>query len=100
MVDLIEQSSHRIEIIGPLIKAGHYDLIAPDGSTILPSVWEQCIEPGWLVSMRLWKDADDAKREEEYTLRKKVMEEARVKAEEELKRSLKDEAPIRFKDAI
>ncbi|KAI1771540.1 hypothetical protein F4818DRAFT_429333 [Hypoxylon cercidicola] len=101
MESLIEQASNHIDTIGPLIKAGHYDLICPDGNVILPSVWEQCIEPGWFITMQLWKDADDAKKQAEEVFKKKALDEAKLKAEEALKKSMgKDKAPIRFKDAV
>lgn len=101
MESLIQQASHHIDTIGPLIKAGHYYLISPDGNTILPSVWEQCVKPGWLVTMRLWKDGEDARKEAEDVFKKKALEEAKLKAEGAFKRSQgKEQASIQFKDAV
>ncbi|XXH01223.1 hypothetical protein Hte_007577 [Hypoxylon texense] len=101
MKGLIEQASNHIDTIGPLIKAGHYDLIGPDGNAILPSVWEACIEPGWFITMQLWKDAEDAQKQAEEAFKKNAFDEAKLKAEELLKKNQgKDQAPIRFKDAV
>ncbi len=36
------------------MQEGHYDLIGPDGSIILPQAWEQIIQPGWNITMQMW----------------------------------------------
>jgi hypothetical protein len=33
---------------------GHYDLIGPDGKIILPSVWEDIVEPDVAIIMTMW----------------------------------------------
>jgi hypothetical protein len=33
---------------------GHYDLVGPNGTIILPQVWETLVEPGWAVTMHIW----------------------------------------------
>lgn len=43
-----------IEVIGPHVFEGHYDLVGPDGSILLPQVWETIIEPGWEITMFMW----------------------------------------------
>lgn len=43
-----------IEVLGPEVYHGHYDLVGPDGEIILPSVWGDVVEPGWAVSMHMW----------------------------------------------
>ena len=83
MEELIQQAMLHIGVIGDHVKAGHFDLLGPDGNVVLPSVWEHSVEPGWFVTMRMWKDAEDAKK----------------KGEEDVKLG-KDKAPIRFKDAV
>lgn len=94
MEDLIEQATNQIDVFGPFIKDGHFDLISLDGSSVLPSVWEQCIKPGSSFTIRMWKDAENAKKEREAASKK-------LQAEEEYKRPVgKDKAPIRFKDAV
>lgn len=89
-------------------------MIGPDGNGILPSVWEQCIEPGWFITMQLWKDREDAEKQAEEAFKKAVFDEAKAKAEEMFKKKALDEAkakaeesskrkvqaPIRFKDAV
>lgn len=94
MEELIEQATNHTDVLGPFIKDGHYDLVSLDGNSILPSVWEQCIKPGCFLTMRMWKDAENAKNEREAAGKK-------LEAEEEYKRSVgKDKAPLRFKDAV
>lgn len=33
---------------------GHYDLIGPDGTIILPSIWEEVVEPEMAIVMTMW----------------------------------------------
>jgi hypothetical protein len=40
---------------GPMdshIQNGYYELVGPDDSVILPTAWEELVEPGWTVTMR------------------------------------------------
>lgn len=43
-----------VEVLEPHVKESHYDLIDPSGNIILPSIWEDVIEPGWTISMHMW----------------------------------------------
>ncbi|KAI1343154.1 hypothetical protein F5Y15DRAFT_278667 [Xylariaceae sp. FL0016] len=52
--ELINQAFLHVDVIGPHVRAGHYDLIGPNGEIILPQVWEKVIEPGWAVTMHMW----------------------------------------------
>lgn len=54
MEDLIKQAFLQVDVLGPHVMEGHYDLIAPGGEIILPSVWESVIEPGWAITMTMW----------------------------------------------
>jgi hypothetical protein len=45
MGDLIKQAFSHVEVIGPLVEQGRYDLVGQNGDTILPQVWETMIEP-------------------------------------------------------
>lgn len=54
MEELIKQAFQYVDIIGPHVQVGHYDLIGPMGEIILPAVWDKVIEPGWEVSMHMW----------------------------------------------
>jgi hypothetical protein len=54
MDELIKQAFIHVEVIGPHVQEGHFDLIGPNGEIILPSVWERVIEPGWPVTMHMW----------------------------------------------
>jgi hypothetical protein len=41
---------------GPMdlhIQNGYYELVGPDDIIILPTVWEELVEPGWTVTMRM-----------------------------------------------
>lgn len=90
MEELIQQATNHIDDFGPFIKEGHFDLVTPDGSSIIPSVWEQYIKPGCSLTMRMWNDAENAKMKREASMKKS-------QAEEEYKQ---DKAPLRFKDAV
>ena len=50
---VLEAFSH-IEVIGPHVAEGYYDIARPDGDIILPSVWEQVVVPGMSITMHLW----------------------------------------------
>ena len=51
---MIRQAFLHVDIIGPHVAEGHYDLIGPNGEIILPQVWETMIEPDWAVTMHMW----------------------------------------------
>ncbi|KAK0718428.1 hypothetical protein B0T26DRAFT_645950, partial [Lasiosphaeria miniovina] len=54
MEELIKQAFLHVDVIGPHVQEGHYDLIGPNGEIILPSIWEKVIEPDWAVTMHMW----------------------------------------------
>ncbi|KAG6361238.1 hypothetical protein INS49_009462 [Diaporthe citri] len=53
---LIKQAFINVDVIGPLVSEGHYDLLDSEGQVILPVVWDRTIKPGASVSMRMWED--------------------------------------------
>ncbi|SPJ72442.1 uncharacterized protein FTOL_02170 [Fusarium torulosum] len=53
MHELIEQAFMHVDVLGPRVMEGQYDLIGPDGEIILPSIWEQVIQPDWAVTMTM-----------------------------------------------
>ena len=54
MEDLIRQAFLHVEVIGPHVADGHYDLVGPQGDIILPQVWETVVEPDWTITMHMW----------------------------------------------
>ena len=54
MEDLIKQAFLHVEIIGPHVHEGHYDLVGPNGDIILPQVWQTVVEPDWTITMHMW----------------------------------------------
>ncbi|GFP55755.1 transcriptional regulatory protein SIN3 [Trichoderma asperellum] len=54
MEELIKQAFLHVDVLGPHVQEGHYDIIGPNGEIILPSIWEKVIEPGWAVTMTMW----------------------------------------------
>lgn len=58
MEELIKQAFLHVDIIGPHVHEGHYDLIGPDGEIILPQVWETMIQPDWAITMHMWPMPD------------------------------------------
>jgi hypothetical protein len=61
MEELIRQAFMHVEVIGPHVADGHYDLIGPNGEIILPQVWETMIEPDWSITMHMWPMPEPAK---------------------------------------
>ena len=43
-----------VDVIGPHVAEGHYDLIGPNNEIILPGVWDTVIEPDWTITMHMW----------------------------------------------
>ena len=54
MEDLIRQAFLHVDVIGPHVAEGHYDLVGPNGEIILPHVWETMVEPEWTITMHMW----------------------------------------------
>ena len=54
MEELIRQAFTHVDIIGPHVAEGHYDLIGPNNEIILPAVWETVIEPDSTITMHMW----------------------------------------------
>jgi hypothetical protein len=54
MEDLIKKAFLHVDIVGPHVVEGHYDLIGPDNEIILPQAWERVIQPGWTIMMHMW----------------------------------------------
>lgn len=54
MEHLIKQAFLQVDLLGPHVQEGHYDLIGPTGDLILPSVWENVVKPGWAITMTMW----------------------------------------------
>ena len=54
MEDLIRQAFLHVDVIGPHVMEGYYDLLGPNNEIILPSVWESVVEPDWIVTMHIW----------------------------------------------
>ncbi|KAF4629623.1 hypothetical protein G7Y89_g8521 [Cudoniella acicularis] len=54
MEKLLNTAFEQVEILGPHVIAGHYDLINEDGQIILPVAWEHLVEPDWRITMHMW----------------------------------------------
>ncbi|KAL8736125.1 MAG: hypothetical protein Q9181_002540, partial [Wetmoreana brouardii] len=51
---LVTEAFSHIETLGPRVAEGRYDLVNPEGETILPSVWHAVVRPGLEVTMTFW----------------------------------------------
>ncbi|KAJ0148883.1 hypothetical protein HZ326_8528 [Fusarium oxysporum f. sp. albedinis] len=60
MEELIKQAFMCVDLIGPHVLAGHYDITSPDGDIISIQKWESTVEPGMQVGMTMWP-ADDTR---------------------------------------
>ncbi|KAL2070966.1 hypothetical protein VTL71DRAFT_13992 [Oculimacula yallundae] len=54
MQELINGAFLNVDVIGPYVREGHYDLVGPNEEIILPGVWATMIEPDWAVTMHMW----------------------------------------------
>ena len=64
MEELIRQAFLHVDIIGPHVADGHYDLVGPNGEIILPQVWESTVQPEWAITMHMWPMPEPPKVEE------------------------------------
>lgn len=58
MEELIKQAFLHVDIIGPHVQEGHYDLVGPDGEIILPQIWDTVVQPDWSITMHMWPIAE------------------------------------------
>ena len=54
MSKLIAEAFSFVDVLGPHVAEGHYDLVSSDGYIILPSLWHVMVQPGWTVTMHMW----------------------------------------------
>jgi len=58
MEDLIKEAFMHVDLLGPHVEDGHYDLMGDQGEIILPQVWETVIKPGMSITMHMWPMPD------------------------------------------
>lgn len=63
MEDLIRQAFLHVEMIGPHVAEGHYDLVGANGEIILPQVWATTIVPDTTITMHMWPMPESEKGE-------------------------------------
>ena len=61
MEELIRQAFLHVDVLGPRVAEGRYDLIGPNGEIILPQAWESMIEPDWDITMHMWPSPEPRK---------------------------------------
>jgi len=54
MQTLIKQAFLHVDVIGPHVNEGHYDLVDSDGQIVLPQIWQFMVKPDWEVVMHMW----------------------------------------------
>lgn len=54
MEELIRSAFLHVDLLGPHVQQGHYDIIGPQGDIILPHIWSALIRPGMNISMAMW----------------------------------------------
>lgn len=64
MKDLIREAFLHVEVVGPHVAEGHYDLVGPKGEIIPPQFWAAMIEPGWMITMHMWPTPEPSKVED------------------------------------
>lgn len=58
MEGLIKRAFLDVEVLGPQVQRGEFNLIGPNGNLLIPRTWEKDIQPGFEVTMVLWPDND------------------------------------------
>jgi hypothetical protein len=54
MEEFIKKAFLHVDVLGPHVFEGHYDLIGPDGEIILPQKWDEVVQPDWAITMHMW----------------------------------------------
>lgn len=54
MEELIKAAFLQVDVLGPHVMEGHYDIVGPGGEIILPQIWGRLVQPGWSVTMMMW----------------------------------------------
>jgi hypothetical protein len=55
MKRLIEQAFLHVEVIGPHVFDGHYDLVMKEtGCIVMPRLWDAAVKPGCSITMHMW----------------------------------------------
>ncbi|KAI1367916.1 hypothetical protein F5Y08DRAFT_297303 [Xylaria arbuscula] len=54
MEKIIKQMFLHVEVIGPHVQAGHYDLLNSRGNIVLPALWELSVKPTDSFYMEMW----------------------------------------------
>ncbi|MBE3047082.1 hypothetical protein IMZ48_32075, partial [Candidatus Bathyarchaeota archaeon] len=58
MEGLIKQAFRVVDVIGPVVQGGHFELFRPNGEIILPQVWESLVQPGLKMMMVMCKSEE------------------------------------------
>lgn len=54
MKELVNSAFLHVEIIGPMVQQGFYDIITEEGEIILPKCWASVVKPGMKITMQIW----------------------------------------------
>jgi hypothetical protein len=63
MEELIKIMFLHVEVIGPQVQAGHYDITDSKGNVVLPTLWKYSVKSTEEYSMSMWPMDDRSKRE-------------------------------------
>lgn len=58
MQDLIIQAFAHVDVLGPHVRHGHFDLEGPEGELIRKEAWDTTVQPGWQVTMKMWPNLE------------------------------------------
>lgn len=59
MDELIQQAFAHVDVVGPRVRAGRFDLVGSDGEFMLKQMWSTVIRPGCTVTMHMWPLPED-----------------------------------------
>ncbi|KAK2612698.1 hypothetical protein QQS21_001315 [Conoideocrella luteorostrata] len=54
MRELVQSAFLHVDVLGPIVLKGQFDLIGPNDEIILPAVWDSVIQPGMSIIMTMW----------------------------------------------
>ena len=64
MEKMIRRSHSRMESLHTQLMRGDYDILSPTGEIILPDVWSEVVQPGWVIQLRFLSDSEPTQKAE------------------------------------
>lgn len=75
MSEFVKQAFVHVEGMASQVEKGYYDLVDSNGAVLLPQFWEDLVEPGARVTMRMWSESEILEKQASEALLEEIPEE-------------------------